>query len=114
MGALQQDLMGYVWRNADYVPGSKLPADTALDRAIAFFMGTDGLSIQKGTTHKQRRCARLDEENVSLSFMPLGRTVSFPVNQQSAVIGKISNLLHRKVVRIRGSIVMQLLVILFE
>ena len=65
MGALQQDLMGYMWRNADYVPGSKLPADTALDRAIAFLVGTDGLSIQKGTTHKQRRCAGLDEEDVS-------------------------------------------------
>jgi hypothetical protein len=65
MGALQQDLMGYMWRNADHIARSKLPADTALDRAIAFLMGADSLSIQQGTTHKQCRCARLDEENVS-------------------------------------------------
>ncbi len=114
MGALQQNLMRYSGRNTDHVPGSKLSADPALDRPVAFFVRADGLSIQQCATDKQRCRAGLDEENVSLSFMPLGRAVGLPANQQGAVIGKIRNLLHGKVVRIGGGIVTHFLLILLE
>jgi len=46
--------------------------------------------------------------------MPLRRAVGFPVNQQSAVIGKIRNLLHRKVMRIGSGIVAHFLLVLLE
>jgi hypothetical protein len=39
VGALQQNLMRYPGWNADRVPRTKLLADTALDRPIAFFVG---------------------------------------------------------------------------
>ena len=114
MGALEQNPMRYPGRNADHVASGKSPADTTLDRPVTFFVGADRLSIQQGTADQQRSCAGFDEENVCLSLMPLGCTVAFPVNQQGAVIGKIRNLLHRKMVRISGGTVVQFLVILLE
>ena len=114
MGALQQNLMRDAGRNADHVPGSQPSANTTLDRPVAFFVRTDSLSIQQCASHEQRGGTVLDKENVSLGFMPLRRAVGFPVNQQSAVIGKIRNLLHRKMVRISGGTVVQFLVILLE
>jgi hypothetical protein len=80
-----------------------------VDRPIAFFVRADGLSIQQRASHEQRRGARLNKENVNLSFMPLGRAVAFPVNQQGTVVGKVCDLLHRKVMGIGGGIVAHLL-----
>jgi hypothetical protein len=114
MGTLKQNLMGYPGRYADHVADGKSSADTTLDRPVTFFVGADGLSIQQGTADQQRGCAGFDEENVCLSLMPLGRAIGFPSNQQGAVIGKVRNLLYRKMVRISGGIVVQFLVILFE
>ena len=114
MGALQQNLMRDAGRNADHVPGSQPSANTTLDRPVAFFVRTDSLSIQQCASHEQRGGTVLDKENVSLGFMPLRRAVGFPVNQQSAVIGKIRNLLHRKVMRIPSGIVAHFLLVLLE
>ena len=93
-------------------PAAKLLAATSLDRPIAFFVGADGLSIQQRASHEQPRGARLNKENVGLSFMPLRRAVAFPVNQQGTVVGRICDLLNRKVMGIGGGIVAHLLLVL--
>ena len=91
-------------RNTNHISRGKSPPDAALDCAIAFFMRAYGLSIYQRTANHQGCRAGLYEEDVNLGFVPLRRAIGFPVDQHGAVVGKVRQQLHRKVVRIDGGI----------
>ena len=73
-------------------------------------MRSHGLSIQHSVAYKQRCRARLHEEDISLSFVPLDLTVSFSANPQETVARKVCKLLHCEMVRVLRSIVVHFLI----
>ena len=104
MRAFEQKLVRHARRNTDNVSGGNFLAYPALDRSVALFMRPYSLSIHQGAADYQGRRAGLHEEDVRLSLVPLRLTVGLSVNQHGAVVGKICQQLHRKMMRIGGGV----------
>jgi len=96
--------MGLPGWDADNIVRRKLATDSALDSSVALFAGSHRLSIHQRAAHHSSRRSGLHEEDVDLSFMPLGLAVGLLMNQRGAVVGKIRQQLDRKMMGVADGV----------
>ena len=78
--------------DADPVSRGNLLAKASLNRAVAFLVWCDGLSVDHCATDEKRGGNGLHIDHVHLGLMPLGLAVRPAMNQKDGLVGEIPQL----------------------
>ena len=99
---IEQDLMRGLGWNADDVSRGKLVANAAFDSSVTLFVRLGGFGADHVAADDEGCRSGLNEEDISLSFVPFRHAICFPVREHEQIIMKIGQLAGAKVLRAGG------------